>query len=231
MALDPRTPVIVGVGQFLWRAQGLEDAMEPIALMEQAVRNAVGDAGLAAVPPAVGSIRVINSLSWRYGDPAALLAAAPRHHGGGARRHAPPVATCPQSIVNRTALDIAAGLDLAVIVGGEAWRTRTRAQAGGARLDWDTSARDRPPPVVLGDELAMSHPAEAARGVLLPVQVYPMFETAVRAAAGRRSAAHRRHIAALWSRFSAVAASNDHAWSRGALTADEIPTPSPRPTG
>ncbi len=152
VALDPRTPVIVGVGQFLWRAQGLEDAMEPIALMEQAVRNAVADAGLAALPPAVGSIRVINSLSWRYGDPAALLAArlgttAAEHavtHSGG---------NVPQSIVNRTALDIAAGLDLAVIVGGEAWRTRTRAKREGARLDWDTSARDRPPPVVLGDEL------------------------------------------------------------------------------
>src|SRR4051794_20359857 len=74
MALDPRTPVIVGVGQFLWRAQGLTDALEPIALMEQAIRNAVADAGLAAVPPAIGSIRVVNSLSWRYGDPAGLLA-------------------------------------------------------------------------------------------------------------------------------------------------------------
>ena len=37
MALDPRTPVIVGVGQFLHRAGGLEDAWEPAALMEEAV--------------------------------------------------------------------------------------------------------------------------------------------------------------------------------------------------
>ena len=37
MALDPRTPVIVGVGQFLHRADGLEDALEPAALMEAAM--------------------------------------------------------------------------------------------------------------------------------------------------------------------------------------------------
>ena len=30
----------------------------------------------------------------------------------------------------------------------------------------------------------MSHPAELARGIVMPVQVYPMFETALRAAAG-----------------------------------------------
>jgi acetyl-CoA C-acetyltransferase len=223
MALDPRTPVIVGVGQFLWRAQGLTDALEPIALMEQAIRNAVADAGLAAVPPAIGSIRVVNSLSWRYGDPAGLLAV---RLGTTAAEHAttPSGGNVPQAIVNRTALDIAAGLDLAVIVGGEAWRTRSRATREGARLDWDTSGRDDPPPVMLGDELPTSHPAEAARGIVLPVQVYPMFETAVRAAAGREPAAHRRHIAEIWSRFSAVAASNEHAWSRAALTADEIAT-------
>ena len=37
MTLDPRTPVIVGVGQFLNRAEGLDDALEPVALMERAI--------------------------------------------------------------------------------------------------------------------------------------------------------------------------------------------------
>ena len=74
MTLDPRTPVIVGVGQFLHRADGLDDALEPVALMEQAVLAAARDAGLDG-PPAADSIRVVSLLSWRYRNPARFLAA------------------------------------------------------------------------------------------------------------------------------------------------------------
>ncbi len=216
--------MIVGVGQFLWRAQGIDDALEPVALMEQAVRNAVADAEIAALPATIGSIRVVRSLSWRYGDPAALLAA---RVGTTANEHAitPMGGNVPQALVNQTARDIVEGrLDMAVIVGGEAWRTRMRARRESATLPWDTSARDGAAPVEIGDELEMTHPAEAARGVMLPVQVYPMFETALRAAAGRDPDEHLARIASLWSRFSAVAASNPFAWSRTALSPAEVGT-------
>ncbi|MEZ5257684.1 MAG: hypothetical protein R2705_12555 [Ilumatobacteraceae bacterium] len=33
MTLDPRLPVIVGVGQVTWRAAGLDDALSPVELM------------------------------------------------------------------------------------------------------------------------------------------------------------------------------------------------------
>ncbi len=84
-------------------------------------------------------------LSWRYRNPAWVLAdrlgieageLAVTTVGGNA----------PQALVNRTALDIAAGrTDLAVLAGGEAWRTRMRVQRGQAsRLDWAKAPR-RPP--------------------------------------------------------------------------------------
>ena len=50
MPLDPRTPVLIGAGQFLHRASGLDDALDASALMAEAVRAAAADAGLAAVP-------------------------------------------------------------------------------------------------------------------------------------------------------------------------------------
>ena len=59
MALDPRTPVIVGVGQVVQRAEGIEDALEPLLLMVEAVRTATTDAGLAEVPVA-DSVQVNN---------------------------------------------------------------------------------------------------------------------------------------------------------------------------
>jgi acetyl-CoA C-acetyltransferase len=221
MALDPRTPVIVGAGQYLLRAATVADGVEPIALIVEAVRAATADAGLAVVPAAVDSIGVVNVLSWRYRNPAWLLAdrlgisageLAVTTVGGNA----------PQALVNRTAGEIAAGrTDLAILAGGEAWRTRMRVERQGVRLDWAKAPRSAVP-TTIGDELDMTHPAEAARGIHLPVQVYPLFESAARAAAGTPPDEHLAGIGELWSRFSAVAASNPSAWTRTALTAAEI---------
>jgi acetyl-CoA C-acetyltransferase len=226
VTIDPRTPVIIGVGQHLHRAQGIDDAMEPAALMEAAIVAAAADAGLAG-PPALDSIRVVSSLSWRYGNPAWVIAQRlgqqPRelaYTGAGGNT--------PQTLVNTTSKQILAGeLDVVVLTGGEAWRTRTRARKQNVALEWPTAPDDQPP-VMLGEELDMTHPAEAERGVYLPVQIYPMFETAIRAAAGRDPEEHLVRISELWARFSEVAAQNPYAWIQEAKTAEEIRTTSPQ---
>jgi acetyl-CoA C-acetyltransferase len=53
-----------------------------------------------------------------------------------------------------------------------------------------------------------------------------MFEQALRIDAGEPSDVHRTRIAELWAQFSAVAERNPHAWSRTALSADQIRQPS-----
>ncbi len=225
MTLDPRTPVIVGAGQYLHRAEGVDDALEPAALMERAIVSAAADAGLAG-PPSVDSIRVVSLFSWRYGNPAWVLAdrlgLAPTElaytSAGG---------NTPQTLVNKTALDLAAGrLDAAILVGGEAWRTRTRARRTEATLDWTKAPADQEP-VMIGADLDMTHPAEAERGIYLPVQIYPMFETAIRAAAGRTPDDQLVAISELWAAFSEVAAKNPFAWSRDVKSAEEIRTITP----
>ncbi len=222
MTLDPRTPVIVGVGQFLHRADGIDDALEPVALMEQAALAAASDAGLSG-PPAVDSIRVVGLLSWRYRNPARFLAqrlgVEPRELGYTAMG-----GNSPQSIVNSTALDIQAGrLDVALLAGGESWRTFMRARKAGATLDWPKAADDDTP-VLIGEDLEMNLPAEIERGIYQPVQVYPMFEAALRAASGRSIAEHEAHLGRLWSDLSHVAAGNEYAWIRDAKTPEEITT-------
>ncbi|HEU4839897.1 MAG TPA: acetyl-CoA acetyltransferase [Ilumatobacteraceae bacterium] len=226
MPLDPRTPVLIGVGQHVHRPDADGGAPEPAWLMDVAVRAAFADAGLGG-PRDVDSIRVVSSLSWRYGNPAWVLA---RRLGIGAAELASTHAggNSPQSLVNRTSLDILAGhLDAAVLVGGEAWRTRMRARKDGTILDWAKAPEDAPP-VMIGGELDMTHPQEAERGVYLPVQIYPLFETAIRAAAGRAPDEHLAAVSELWASFSAVAAGNPYAWSRTAMTAEEIAAVTPR---
>jgi acetyl-CoA C-acetyltransferase len=226
MPLDPRSPVLIGAGQVTHRAATLEEGEEPVALMCRAVELAATDAGLTAVP-APDSVRVVSLLSWRYRDPARFVAE---------RLALPPCETAyttnggnsPQTLVNISAAEIQRGeLDLAILTGAEAWRTRMRARRAGMPLPWQAVPDDVVPERVLGEELVMSHPGELARGIVMPVQVYPMFETAIRAAAGETVEAHQMRVSELWSRFSAVAAGNPYAWTSEKKSAEQIRTVGP----
>ena len=220
--VDPRTPVIVGVGQTLRRPDDPATATEPVAMMVEALERAGADA--AAARPllrAADSVRVPAVLSWRYSDPGRLVAervgASPRETivtttGGNS----------PQMLVNHTAAAIQRGeIGIALVAGAEAMYTRFRARKAKVWLDWQPQA-DAEPSLVLGDDRPGTSDAEMSRAVALPIQIYPVFENALRATAGESIDEHQAKVAALWSRFSAVAADNPHAWSREQKTAADI---------
>jgi acetyl-CoA C-acetyltransferase len=227
MARDPRTPVIIGVGQLSQRVDRGQPALEPVELMVEALRLAQADSGQATTLARADVIAVPRPWSWRYRDPGALVAervgATPRET----------IATVVGgnygvTLLNRAASSIQQGAArMVLITGAEAWRTRSAARRDGVELPWARQADDVAPTVDLGvDDPPLSHADERARGVVHPIEVYPMFELALRAAAGRSPLDHVEQIAGLWSRFSDVAAENPHAWIRQRFTADEIRTPS-----
>ena len=225
MALDPHAPVIVGVGQTVQHSDNLDEALDPSLLMCSAIGDATVDAGLRSIPNPQ-SLRVVNLLTWKYGDPAYLIAqqlgltpneTAYTTMGG----------QSPQSLVNTTSAEIQAGtLDIAILAGGEARRTRVRARNEERPLDWPNAPEGQTPRVI-GEDLVLNHPLELERGVMMPVQIYPVFESAIRARSGLTPEQHLHKISELWSRFSSVAAGNPYAWSRQARTAEEIRTPTP----
>ena len=226
MPLDPRTPVLVGVGQVCQKAAGLDDARSPVALMADAAREAATDAGLASMPD-VDSLRVVQFLSWRYRDPARFIAAE-LGIATGERVYTTSGGNTPQMLVNTTALDIQAGrIEIALLAGGETWRTRMRARKANVELPLPHIDEDVEPDRTLGTESPMSLEAERERGVAMPVQIYPMFETALRAAAGESVDEHQVKISELWARFGAVAAANPFAWVRNAPSAEQIRTATP----
>jgi acetyl-CoA C-acetyltransferase len=215
----PRTPVLVGCGQ----VNQLEEnpAVEPIDLMADAARSAAGPRVLQAVD----SVRIVNILSWRYRDPGLLLAqqigadnASTRYTGVGGN--------VPQTLVNQACLDIQSGrADVVLIAGAETFRTRTRLRNRGVKPDWTSEPDSVPFAEGANENLPMVGPAELRINLDRPAYVYPLFEQALRIAAGESSDEHRRRIGALWSRFSEVAQANPHAWSRSALSADDISQP------
>ncbi|MCV7222325.1 acetyl-CoA acetyltransferase [Mycolicibacterium elephantis] len=219
--MDPRTPVLIGYGQVNQRDE--DPTVEPVDLMAAAAREA-GDPRLLE---AVDSVRVVNLLSWRYRDPGLLV--AQRIGATGARtRYTGIGGNVPQSLVNQACLDIQSGrADVVLITGAETWRTRSRLRAAGKKPAW-TSQDDSVPVAEGADEhVPMAGPAEIRINLDRPAYVYPMFEQALRIAAGETPEDHRRRIGELWAQFSAVAARNPHAWSREPRSAEAIWQPAP----
>lgn len=224
--------MLVGGGQWSNRVDRGDEPVEPVDLLAEAARRAAADTGAAdpgKVLAAVESVRVVSMLSWRYRDPGRLV--AERIGAGSSLRHtmySTAGGNTPQALVNRTCRDIAGGaLDVAVVGGAEAWRTRTAHRAAGTRPTWTEQPEDVAPDEVFGGELDMVHPLEMSRGIVMPVQVYPVLECALRDAAGATQEEWMPRLGRLWSRFSAVAAANPHAWVQVAYSPEEVVTPSP----
>jgi acetyl-CoA C-acetyltransferase len=224
MRLDPRLPVIVGVGQVNHEGG---DSPEPVELLAEAARRAEADSGGRGVLAALESVRIVNLLSRRYPDPGALVA----NRLGidvGETIYTTAGGQTPQTLIDRSASTILAGdLDAVLIGGAEAWKTRNRYRSRGERADWTVQSDGTRPSRVLGTELNMTDEDETSLGLVDPIQVYPMFEHALRAQAGRSVEAQIGVAAGLWARFSEVAATNPYAAIPQAYRADEIAAAGP----
>ena len=244
VALDPRTPVLVGVGQVTERpnpAVAVTDRAEPVDLMAEALRAAAADA--AARPSGAGARagrRLLETapVVARHG-PVELAVREPGPAGGAsASGIAPPERAVtviggnnPQTVVSRTALQIASGeLDVVLLTGAECIYTRVAARRDRGPPG---AARGRPRPRAprsrscSGVDRVPVTDVEAAVGLDRPLRVFPLFENALRGAAGESIDEHQRRVSELWARFSVVAAGNPYAWRRTAQTPEELRTVGP----
>jgi acetyl-CoA C-acetyltransferase len=228
--LDPRTPVIVGVGQALRRTtpEQVPETPEPVDFMADAARSAEADSGASGLLTKADSVRTVDLLGWHYIDPAGLLAsrlgASPRQRARSATG-----GNSPQMLLNDAAAGIQRGdLDVVLIAGCEVVYSRYMARKNkDARFPWTEQPADTSPSEVIGLDRPGSHEFEQARSLAMPTQVYPIFENALRAASGESIDEHQEKISGLWSRFSKVAESNPYAWSPQFRTPEEIRTVSP----
>jgi acetyl-CoA C-acetyltransferase len=219
---ESRIPVIVGIGEIVDRPKDIADGLEPLALLEQAVRRAEADTGARLIGD-IGSLDVVNFLSWRYRDPASLLAqrldVKPAHCYYG-----PVGGESPIRYLHEAALRIARGeCEVAVVCGAEAQSTATKAERAGITLPWTPFADDAEEPK---RGAAFQKPLAVKLGVSMPVSVYPFYEAASAAAWGQTPRQALAESGTLWARYSAVAASNPHAWLKRQFSADEIITAS-----
>jgi acetyl-CoA C-acetyltransferase len=224
--MDPRTPVIVGAAQLSKRG----GSRSPVELTAQVARDAEADAGAAGPLLArAGAVAVVDPFSWAMANPALLLAQelgiSPAQTIVSARG-----GTSPVVLLGDLSARIARGeLDCGLLAGGEVGSAFFRASRTGEDLGWPTQDPDATPaPVVVGEDRDPHHPAELAAGLIAPIFFYPLFEQAVRGAAGRSIEDHQRWLGELWGRFAAVARDNPHAWTRELPEGvEDVAAPSP----
>jgi acetyl-CoA C-acetyltransferase len=210
--LDPRAPVLVGVGTASTSAPVTE-------LLCRAALAAGEDSG---APPLLGAVdRVaLAQGTWSLTDPARAVAT---HIGADhARTFRYEVGVSQQEIINDALASIARGeCDVVLVVGGEAraWARRGEEEPASPQLPPDVTVT-RPPDFVA--------PIETAAGIVLPpVQQYALIENALAAHEGTDPRTHRDDVARLWARFNEVAQGNAHAAFPSPRSATDIATPGP----
>ena len=203
--------------------------------MVDAVSHSVLDSGNPEIVKSINSIRVVRGL-WGYQNPAQCIAekldltqieTGLTSLGG----------NYVQTLANQSFLDIQSGhLDTIVLTGAECGRTQSRARSAGLTLDWNpvsaTPGQDpigkalgvTQPDIFIGSHRNTRHEAELQRGIRHPIQYYPLFEIALRSAAGETVSTHLEKIARLWAGFSTIAKNNPDAWIQREYSAQEIAT-------
>lgn len=219
MTDSERIPVIIGVGQINDRPDDPDNGLDPLGLMVEALKRAEADCGIALLSR-LGSVAVVDQISFRHLNPldrklADALGAEPTV----CYQSEAPHGDTPIRLLNEAANRIGAGkIRLAAVAGAEALRTIAGRLAKHATPQKDVFEGVR--------NEAKREPGYAQQhGLNAPVDVYPLYENAGRAAYGQSLAEGQRESGVIWSRFSEVAAANEGAWIRKPTSPEEIVTP------
>jgi acetyl-CoA C-acetyltransferase len=222
MTLDPRTPVLVGVGAISQREDDPSRAREPLELMIAALERAAEDAGTRALLERADSVRAPRGF-WDYSDPCRLV--AERFGAANARTEIAELGILQTTLLARAATDIGAGrADVVLITGAEARYRALRAKIAGVDAPLTRQAAATPDSVLRPNAPILS-PPEMKAGLFMPVSQYAMIENALRAAEGVSIEKHRDEVASLWAGYAAVAVTNPDAWSREPVDAATIADP------
>lgn len=225
VSVDPRAPIIVGVGQMVDRAASLR---EPADLAAEALHRAAADTGIGArLFESVDAVFSVSCLGWKYRDLGAVIA----HRlglGDVERVQSNPIGgDSGQLMVNEAAASLARGeYELVLVTGAEAGASQRKARTHETPLDWTEQGDESAPTRVIGvDKPGWNEPETAVR-LMSPTHMYSLLETAVRAKLGHSLEEHAQALNELWSGYSHIGAANPYAWLPRAFSPEEIGTPS-----
>ena len=134
----------------------------------------------------------------------------------------------PQVAIAELSRRIAAGeLDIAVVCGCEALATFAKQMKAGTDPGWTDELPDSIPSELLGSERDPNTAEEISAGMIAPLMIYPLFESALWARSGESLGALTERLGRLQERYARVARDNPYAWSKSDFEAEQISTASP----
>ena len=221
--LAPNTPVLVGVAALQQRFEGVNDGLEPSAMMIEVLRRAAADAGSEALLTQADRIEVPKGM-WHYTDPARLVADA--LGANAATTVLGEIGILQQSLMNRACASINSGeAQIVLVTGAEAKYRSLKAQIAGVEVQETVQAEDVPD-VLLEPTAELWSALESSTGLGMPVGYFAIMDSALRYAQGISVGEHRDQMAAMYAEFSQIAAANADAWVREPVAAEFIRNPS-----
>ena len=201
------------------------EGLEAVELMVESLRRAAADAGSEALLKRAGRIEVPHGL-WSYSDPARLVARA--IGADSAQTVLAEVGILQQTLFNRACNAIASGeRDIVLVTGAEAKYRNLRGRIAGVEAS-ETGQDGVEPDIALRPDAELFSPLEQEAGLVMPVGLYAIMDSALRCAQGLGVDRHRDQMADMYMRFSQIASANEDAWAREPATAAFIREPSTR---
>jgi acetyl-CoA C-acetyltransferase len=224
MVLPDHSPVLIGIGTARRREENFKDALEPMDLMLEAVANAGRDSGSPTALSEAQYIAVPRG-RWAYRNPAGEIAST--IGADNATTVLASVGVLQQTLIGEACTRIARGeAHTTLVAGADAGFRILRAKIAGRRAN--EREQDSEPDIYLSPKEELRHPMEKRAGLVMPVGLYAVLESAFRAKQGWSVSDHRDRLAELGARCSQIATANPHAWTRDPIDAASIREPGDR---
>ena len=162
--MQDNTPILVGVAAFQQKNPDFNEALEPIAIMERALRDAADDAGHPQLLARADQILVPKGI-WEYSDPGSLLATALGAES--ATSVLAEIGVSQQTLLTRACQQISSGEAQVVLVTGAEAKYRALCAAKAGAEASETPQEGVEPDVMLMPEAEIWSEVESAGDVQL----------------------------------------------------------------
>ena len=230
--INPKTPVLVGSGQITQKIENFEDAKNPIEMMHEASLLAIQDTGIEGLQNYIDSVvtvRFIFDSGAGARPPFSIYKNPPKSLADklgindAETFYGPTGGNTPQFLLNIFADRISSGQSEVVLLSGsECFSTMRKASKSGKKTGWGDDVTGTR--IDLGYEKPGGTENEIKHGIAFPVNVYPLFETAIRGRMGNSIEKHQKYLGELFSPFTKIAKNHPNAWFPIERSANEIST-------
>ena len=216
--------VIIGVGEVTEKLQNGEIGREPMRLIVEACENALKDSGgdIGSLKSAISAVKIINQMGWPYANIASLSAQYLGLQTSDCEE-TPVGGNMPTKYLADAARQIQSGeQQMVLIAGGEATASLVAAGKLKQRPEWTPPEEGQPRP----RKAEFFHPEAIKYGLNMPVDVYPLYDNAIRAEWGQSFAEAQQESGDIGAGMAVVAAANPNSWLGNPFSSAEISTPS-----